>query len=152
MVAGQVVSAAVTSLGSVELPLSIKGVVLRRYADGGHRVLLCRNDRGEWELPGGRPEPGETDQATAVREVLEETGQLVEAGPVVARFVLEIPQAAASVRIVAYGCRLIDRRPLRLSPEHGQLAWLPVAELPDPVPVGYAAAIDAWVRRQLSVG
>ncbi len=134
-----------TDSDSVGLPLSAKGIVLRRYADGGYRVLLARNDRHEWELPGGRPEAGESEAAALVREVLEETGQQVEVGPLVNRFELEIPQAGARVRIAAYGCRLVRRRSLRLSTEHGQLGWLPVAELPDSVPAGYAAAIADWV-------
>jgi ADP-ribose pyrophosphatase YjhB (NUDIX family) len=36
-------------------PVSVKGVVIR-----GERVLLLHNERGEWELPGGRLEIGET--------------------------------------------------------------------------------------------
>lgn len=35
-------------------PVSVKGVVVR---DG--RVLLLRNERDEWELPGGKLELGE---------------------------------------------------------------------------------------------
>jgi 8-oxo-dGTP diphosphatase len=144
--ARHVLSSSVTTSGSGPFPLSAKGIVLRLYADGGYRVLLARNDRNEWELPGGRPEPGESEAEAVVREVREETGQLVEAGPLVSRFELEISQAGVTVRIAAYGCHLVERRPLRLSPEHGQLAWLPTAELPDSVPVGYADAIARWAR------
>lgn len=44
-----------------------------RDPDG--RVLLARRiDTGNWELPGGAIEPGETATAAAAREVLEETG------------------------------------------------------------------------------
>lgn len=43
--------------------------------DLGGRVLLARRlDTGNWELPGGAIEPGETATAAAGREVLEETG------------------------------------------------------------------------------
>ena len=39
------------------------------------RVLLARRvDTGNWELPGGAIEPGETASAAAMREVGEETG------------------------------------------------------------------------------
>ncbi|MDQ6659329.1 MAG: NUDIX hydrolase [Actinomycetota bacterium] len=130
------------------LPLSAKGIVLRRYSDGRFRVLLCRNDRAEWEPPGGRLEPGESEVDAVAREVMEETGQQVWVGPLVSRFVLPIPSVGAAVEVAAYGCHLAAKRPLRLSHEHGQLAWLPVAELPKSVPAGYAAAVVTWVREQ----
>jgi 8-oxo-dGTP pyrophosphatase MutT (NUDIX family) len=49
--------------------VTIKGVCL----DAERRVLLCRNDRQEWELPGGRPELGESFPACLIREIQEET-------------------------------------------------------------------------------
>ncbi|MGP3977709.1 NUDIX domain-containing protein [Streptomyces sp. 8N114] len=42
--------------------------------DGSGRVLLGRSVDGMWELPGGRTESGESFEATAVRELAEETG------------------------------------------------------------------------------
>lgn len=39
-----------------------------------NHVVIVSKDGEEWQLPGGKPEPGETLQATAVREVREETG------------------------------------------------------------------------------
>ena len=42
----------------------------------GRIGLLHRNKAGftQWELPGGKVEPGETDEATALRELSEELG------------------------------------------------------------------------------
>jgi 8-oxo-dGTP diphosphatase len=37
--------------------------------------------KGLWSIPGGRIEPGETDQEAVVREVGEETGLTVTCGP-----------------------------------------------------------------------
>ena len=59
----------------VETPTHAGGVVVRR--DGGHaRFLLvtARNQPGEWVLPKGHIENGESAAEAAVREVLEEAG------------------------------------------------------------------------------
>jgi len=55
-------------------PVPAVGVVCLR----GDEVLLIRRGKpprmGEWSLPGGRIEPGETALAAALRELREETG------------------------------------------------------------------------------
>jgi ADP-ribose pyrophosphatase len=52
-----------------------------------HRVLLIKRGSppllGEWSLPGGVVELGETLRAAAEREALEETGLLVKSGEVI---------------------------------------------------------------------
>ncbi|MCO1657519.1 NUDIX hydrolase [Pseudonocardia humida] len=57
--------------------------------DDLHRLLLVQRanepGRGQWSLPGGRVEPGETDQQALVREMEEETGLSVEPGPLIGR-------------------------------------------------------------------
>lgn len=62
--------------------------------DAAGRLLLVRrrNDpgRGLWSIPGGRVEPGETDEAAVAREVLEETGLPVAVG----RFVGAVQRSA----------------------------------------------------------
>jgi 8-oxo-dGTP pyrophosphatase MutT (NUDIX family) len=51
------------------------GVVLRSLGNDGYEVVLCgRNVPGTWQLPKGTPDPGETPEQTALREVQEETG------------------------------------------------------------------------------
>jgi 8-oxo-dGTP diphosphatase len=53
----------------------------------GERVLLVRRGneplKGEWSVPGGAVEVGETLEAATAREVLEETGMEIEVGPLV---------------------------------------------------------------------
>jgi 8-oxo-dGTP pyrophosphatase MutT (NUDIX family) len=58
-------------------PVSVKGVLVR-----GGRVLLLKNERHEWELPGGKLELGEEPQACVAREITEETGLSVTTGPI----------------------------------------------------------------------
>jgi len=58
----------------VEQALSAGGVVFRRRERGVEIVLCGRANEGLWALPKGTPEPGESYQETALREVSEETG------------------------------------------------------------------------------
>jgi 8-oxo-dGTP diphosphatase len=52
--------------------------------DGAGRLLLIKRGhepgKGLWSIPGGRIEPGESDESALVREVREETGLIVAAG------------------------------------------------------------------------
>jgi 8-oxo-dGTP diphosphatase len=51
--------------------------------EAGQLLLIKRRNEpgaGLWSLPGGRIEPGETDQQAVIREVAEETGLRVTCG------------------------------------------------------------------------
>jgi 8-oxo-dGTP diphosphatase len=76
----------------------------------GTKVLLVRRGqeplKGEWSLPGGALELGETLQQGIVREVLEETGLIVVPGGII-EILDRITQDEASGR-VRYHYVLID--------------------------------------------
>jgi 8-oxo-dGTP diphosphatase len=134
---------------SLNYPTSIKGVVL----DQGH-VLLLLNERNEWDLPGGRPDPGEDHRAALVREVLEETGLAVEVGALVDEHLFEVlPQRF--VQIVAYVCTLGTEGAISLSDEHREACWVELAALGEriagrPLPAGYLGAIRQAACQPLS--
>ena len=50
------------------------GVVERVTPDGIQMVIVRRTRYGDWVLPKGKPDSGETLEETALREVKEETG------------------------------------------------------------------------------
>lgn len=62
----------------VEKAESAGGIVYRRSDDGLEVVICGRDADGIWGLPKGTPDPGETLEETAIREVTEETGLEVE--------------------------------------------------------------------------
>ena len=79
-------------------PVSVKGVLVR---DG--RVLLLKNEREEWEPPGGKLELGEEPQVCVAREITEETGLAVTVGPILDAWQYHIGDGS-DVLIVTYGC------------------------------------------------
>ena len=120
-------------------PVSIKGVLFV-----GGKVLLLRNERDEWELPGGHLDAGETHAEALVREFSEELQIEVEAlGPIDSYDFEVIP--SKHVHIVTYGCRL--RGPFKpvLSREHVEFGLHALADLERiPLPAGYARSIRKW--------
>jgi mutator protein MutT len=123
--------------------VSAKGVCL----DEAGRVLLCLSWRDEWELPGGRPEPGETLEACVVREIREETGLIVAACEMLSRYVFEVVPGSW-VTIVTYGCSIVGGQSIVSSEEHRTVAFVDVRELERrQLPDGYRRAIAAWQSR-----
>jgi 8-oxo-dGTP pyrophosphatase MutT (NUDIX family) len=123
--------------------ISIKGVVL----DSAERVLLLKNERDEWELPGGRIEIGETPEECVAREVSEETQWKVHAGPILDTWMYYIDVAEKHVFIVTYGCfPESDIEPV-LSNEHKEVGLFSSPEVDRlTIPDGYRRSIGAWIN------
>jgi len=85
--------------------------------DDQGRILLVHEDYGKrrWGLPGGRHEPGESTEETAIREAKEETNLDVELGELIGEYhmvsavgenLLDVSAIADAVR----GARGVHRR------------------------------------------
>jgi 8-oxo-dGTP pyrophosphatase MutT (NUDIX family) len=120
-------------------PVSVKGVVIRRGA-----VVLLRNERDEWELPGGKLEPSESPQVCVAREIAEELRLQVRPTALLDTWVYCITPEVR-VLIVTYGCAETAEGEAVLSHEHKQLRWFPLSEVPAlRMPEGYKASIRSW--------
>jgi mutator protein MutT len=124
-------------------PVSIKGVVLV-----GARVVLLKNEREEWELPGGRLEAGESPPACVVREIREELAIDVAAEELLDCWLYEV-LPGREVVIVTYGCRYEGDGAVRMSDEHSAIGLFDLAEIDGlPMPDGYRRSIRDWHRRR----
>jgi mutator protein MutT len=121
------------------LQISVKGVL---FVEG--KVVLLRNERNEWELPGGRLDPGEKQEQTLVREFREELSIDVEPVSLIDSYEFEVIPSR-HVQIVTYGCRLCGEFKPVLSEEHEEVGLHALADLESiALPTGYVRSIWAW--------
>ena len=127
-------------------PVSVKGVVVRAGL-----VLLLRNERDEWELPGGKLELGEDPARCAEREIAEEAGWNVSAGPLIDAWQYHIAENS-DVLVLTYGCYpATGTGQPAISPEHKELGLFTRAAAAGlRMPDGYKKSIAAWYRQLAS--
>jgi 8-oxo-dGTP diphosphatase len=127
--------------------------VAARDPDG--RILLVqRCDSGEWELPGGRVDVGQGAVATAVREVVEESGVVVHVTGLVGLYTdpdFVVRSVSGEVRqqfVVVLRASALSGRPAADREETSAAAWVaPVAAAELPM----SAPVRAWIRDALEV-
>lgn len=123
--------------GWYAVPATVKAVVISTTG----QVLLAKNHRGAWELPGGWPSGDDTSAADVLRrEVLEETGLCVEPGPLAHAELVRVD--GGQVMVVAYLCSA-DAVALAQSDEHAALCWAN----PDTMPPLELDAYEVAIRR-----
>jgi 8-oxo-dGTP diphosphatase len=115
--------------------------------DPGGRMLLIRRGHepgaGLWSLPGGRVEPGETDQQAVAREIREETGLRVVCGRLLGT--AELPGPAATVAVIRDYLAEVTGGELAAGDDAADARWVGQAELAGlPVTDGLAGLLAAW--------
>jgi 8-oxo-dGTP diphosphatase len=120
------------------------GAVIR---DEAGRLLVIKRGHepgaGLWTLPGGRIEPGETDQQAVTREILEETGLHVACGRLVGE--AELPGLEGAVIDVRDYLAVVTGGELAAGDDAADAAWVTGAELAGlPLTRGLAGFLTAW--------
>jgi 8-oxo-dGTP pyrophosphatase MutT (NUDIX family) len=129
---------------SAQAPSRVKVVI-----SVDRQILLLRRPTGEWDLPGGRCDAGETLEETMQRELLEEIGL----APNQARFMQSAWRPRKSkppVHVAFFGCALDRHRlisELQLSPEHQDAQLILAETLPQlTMPPLYAQMAALWLQ------
>lgn len=89
-------------------------------------AVVCLRKRGDWVLPKGKLDPGETPRTAAQREVLEETGHDTEVGEFLGTLAYEV---GVRIKVVHYWRMEADAEPSRpLMKDITAVEWLPFDE------------------------
>ncbi|HKB88801.1 MAG TPA: NUDIX hydrolase [Patescibacteria group bacterium] len=94
-------------MGIEMLPISVKGVIFE-----DDNVWIRKNERQEWELPGGKIDKGEQPEAALKRELLEELGFLVDVLNITDATILTIPGSideSSGVLVLVYSCSILKK-------------------------------------------
>jgi 8-oxo-dGTP diphosphatase len=115
--------------------------------DPAGRLLLVKRghepEPGRWTLPGGRIEPGETDQQAVVREVREETGLSVTCGSLVGS--VERPAPGGAVLRIRDYAATVTGGTLTPGDDAADARWVAPADLPAlPLTSGLLTTLERW--------
>lgn len=112
--------------------------------DGSYLALRRGGEpkRGEWNMPGGFVEVGESGPEAIEREVEEETALEIEVEDLIGIFSSSYGSGEDAMPIfdVAYRCRLLGRE-LEVSDESQEASWFALDDFPEPAFEGEQKAL-----------
>lgn len=89
------------------VPISVKGIV---FDNNG--VWLRKNERDQWELPGGKIDKGEKPDEAVIRELSEELGFKTKVQDIIQAYLHTIQGSqdeSNGVLVITYLCKLIEK-------------------------------------------
>lgn len=108
----------VTDHFSKRFPISVKGII---FVDD--KILLLKNERNEWDLPGGKLNENESLEHCLIREFQEETNLKVEVEKIHSAQNIKVANSV-EVIVVIYHCLLVSsEKELKISFEHQSFGW-----------------------------
>lgn len=96
-----------------------------------NKILICQRPENKgsplmWEFPGGKVEPGETDEQALIRECREELAITISLGDMFINVVHEYPDII--VHLTLYNATISEGEPQLL--EHNDYCWITKEEIP----------------------
>ena len=85
-----------------------------------NKILLLKNEREEWDLPGGKILEDSDIKSTLSREVLEETNLKVEIGELLMADLFKVVES--NVFIAVFKIEALDARPLQIGQKRYRLS------------------------------
>lgn len=131
---------------ATHFPVSVKGVLIVN-----HQVLLLKNERNEWELPGGKLELDEEVETCVIREIKEETDLDAEIVSVLPPYIYKVLDIIP-VLILPFECSTQSFDNMKISHEHKEIGIFSIHDLDHiNLPQGYRNTIKLAYNKKSDV-
>ena len=105
---------------------SCGAIVFRKYHGNTELLLIKHSAGGHWSFPKGHVEAGETEQQTALREVMEETHIEVDLDPTFRQVVTQSPKRDVKKDVIYFLGRAKNFDYIPQEEEIAQIKWVEI--------------------------
>ena len=105
------------------------GAIVARKTESGREILLIRHvNGGHWAFPKGHVEKGETEEQTALREILEETGLTVSLDTGFRTVVTYSPKRGVMKDVVYFAAEVVGGAAHMQAEEVSDMRWVALSD------------------------